>query len=343
MIMGKKAFITGISGQDGYFLSQLLQDKGYVVHGLVRRNNQESLGSLGSLSDERRRAIVIHWGDVSDHVLLDTVIATEQFDEVYHLAAQSAVGLSFHNVNSTYDTNIGGTLHVVDSIRRYSPATRLYFAGSSEMFGKAQEFPQKEQTPFYPRSPYGVSKVAGFWIVKNYRESHGLFGANGILFNHESEMRGPEFVTRKISMGVAEISVGAREVIQLGNLDAERDWGYAKEYVDAMWRMLQMETPGDFIIATGRTNTVRRFVELAFQEIGMIIRWSGNGASEIGVDDRTGKVRVSVNPEYYRPAEVDRLVGDPSKARECLAWAPQTEFGALVHRMVSADVGRLGH
>lgn len=338
----KKALITGITGQDGYWLTKLLIDKGYEVHGLVRRNSQKSLGNLDYLPIEYKSQINIHWGDITDCFFVEKIIRENKFDEIYHLAAQSFVELSFQNPKLTYDVNIGGTLNVVNSVKDFSPHSRMYFAATSEIFGKAIKQPQNEETPFYPRSPYGVSKLAGFWTVKNYRESYNLFMSNGILFNHESEMRGPEFVTRKISMGVAKIKLGLQEYIELGNLDSKRDWGYAPEYVEAMWKILQHEKPDDFVIATGENHSVREFVEEAFKIVGIEIVWEGEGVNEVGKDKKNNKTIIKINPNFYRPAEVYELRGDYSKAKKELGWEPRTKFKDLVKIMVEADLKRFG-
>lgn len=336
----KKVLITGITGQDGYFLSQLLLVKDYEVHGLVRRNSQQRLGLLELLPREDRLRIVIHWGDITDPFFIEKTVREHQFDEIYHLAAQSFVGLSFENPKFTYDVNIGGTLNIVNAIKEFSQKSKLYFAATSEMFGKVTTFPQNEVTPFYPRSPYGVSKLAGFWTIKNYREAYNLFLASGILFNHESEVRGPEFVTRKISMGIADIKRGVREYIELGNLDAKRDWGYAPEYVEAMWRMLQYEKPDDFVIATGRQHTIREFIKEAFCVAGITIVWEGAEENEVGIDRQNGNILVRINPHFYRPAEVDALIGDFSKAKNLLGWSPKTPFEDLARIMVQNDLQR---
>ena len=336
--MNKKALITGISGQDGYFLSKLLLGKGYDVHGLARRNSQKSLGSVSALSKEERQKIKIHWGDIIDAGFINSLIAKEQYDEIYHLAAQSFVWLSFTNPKATYDINIGGTLNMVNAVKEYSPRSRFYFAATSELFGKPKEFPQTEETAFYPRSPYGVSKLAGFWTVKNYRESYDLFLSSGILFNHESEMRGEEFVTRKVSLAVASILSGKQEYLEIGNLDSKRDWGYAADYVEGMWKMLQQEKPDDYILATGENHTIREFIERAFAVKGRVIVWEGSGVAEVGKDKETGNVLVRVNPEYFRPAEVEELIGDYTKAKKELAWEPTVSFEELVKIMVESDV-----
>jgi len=334
-----KALITGITGQDGYWLSQLLIEKGYDVYGIARRNSQMSLGSLEHLPKDVKNKINIIWGDVTDSNFINETVEKIQPDELYHLAAQSFVALSFKNPRYTYDVNIGGTLNVANAVKDYSPKTKLYFAATSELFGKVRETPQNENTPFYPRSPYAVSKLAGFWTIKNYRESYGLFMSNGILFNHESEMRGPEFVTRKITLGVARISKGLQDHIELGNLNSKRDWGYAKDYVEAMWLMLQHNKPDDFVVGTGEAHSVREFVERAFEAVGIDIVWEGSGVNEIGKDARSGKVLVKVNPKFFRPADVELLVADSSKARRELGWKPKTSFEKLVEIMVKHDRG----
>ncbi|MHB0865974.1 MAG: GDP-mannose 4,6-dehydratase [Minisyncoccota bacterium] len=339
--MNKKALITGVSGQDGYFLSRLLLEKGYEVHGLARRNSQKSLGSLELLPKEERMKIKIHWGDIIDTGFINSFIAKEQYDEIYHLAAQSFVSLSFTNPKATYDINISGTLNMVNAVKEHSPHSKFYFAATSELYGKAKEFPQTEETPFYPRSPYGVSKLAGFWTVKNYREAYGLFMSNGILFNHESEMRGEEFVTRKVSLAVANIALGRQEHFEIGNLDSKRDWGYAVDYVEGMWKMLQQEEPDDFVLATGENHTIREFIEQAFAVIDKAIVWESSGVDEVGKDKKTGEILVKVNPQYFRPAEVEELVGDYSKAKAKLSWQPRVTFDGLVKIMVESDINIL--
>lgn len=334
----KRALITGITGQDGYYLTLLLLEKGYIVEGLVRRNSAQSLGNLEHLPAAQREQVVIHWGDITDAVFLAQLIREGSYDEIYHFAAQSFVPQSFTNPYFTYQVNIGGTLHLANAIRDYSPKTRLYFAATSEMYGLAKEVPQNEETHFHPRSPYGVSKLAGFWTVKNYRESYGLFFVNGILFNHESERRGPEFVTQKIATGVAEIAARKRTYLSLGNLDAKRDWGYAPEYVEGAWRMLQQSIPDDFVLATGVHRSIREFVEAAFSSVGISIEWRGQGVEEQGMNTATGEVIVKIDSELYRPAEVPLLLGDPSKAKKVLGWTPTTEFSVLVDKMVKYQV-----
>lgn len=336
--MDKKAFITGISGQDGYFLSKLLLSKGYEVHGLMRRDDRESLGSLSYLKDDERKNIKIHRGDITNAVFIDAVISKERYDEIYHFAAQSSVALSFADPKTTYDINIGGTLNVVDAIKKYSSRSKMYFAATSELYGKSKKFLQTEDAPFCPCSPYGISKLAGFWTVKNYRESHGLFMANGILFNHESEVRGKEFVTRKISLSVARIAEGKQDFLDVGNMDVRRDWGYAADYVEGMWNMLQQEMSDDFILATGKSHTIKEFIEEAFTLTGHAIIWEGEGVQETGRDEKTGRVLVKVNPEYFRPVEVEASIGDYGKARKAFGWEPKTDFNKLVQIMVMADL-----
>lgn len=332
-----KALITGISGQDGYYLTKHLLSKGYEVHGIVRRNSQNSLGNLDMLNPSDLNDLNLHKGDITDNVFIENTISEIKPDEIYHLAAQSFVQLSFTNPKMTYDINIGGTLNVLNAILSSSRNSKMYFAATSEMFGKVQEIPQKETTPFYPRSPYGVSKLAGYWSVKNYRESYNLHLTNGILFNHESEMRGPEFVTRKITRSIASIKAGKADYFELGNIDAKRDWGHAADYVKGMHLMLQQEKPDDFILATGQTHSVREFVEIAFKTAGMPIHWEGHGVNEQGVDEN-GKILVRINPEYYRPAEVDLLLGDNTKVKK-IGWNPKITFDQLVKRMVTNDLG----
>lgn len=318
----KKALITGISGQDGYFLSQFLLDKNYEVYGLVRRNSQASLGSLELLDEEIRNKIKICWGDITDYYYIEKLIKEIKPDELYHLAAQSFVGLSFENPKLTYDTNINGTLNIVNAVKEFSPKTKVYFAGTSELYGKAKECPQNEDTPFYPRSPYGISKLAGYWTIKNYRESYGLFMSNGILFNHESEVRGKEFITRKITIGLANIIKGKQKFIEIGNIDAKRDWGYTKDYVKGMWMILQYNKPDDFVLATGENHSIKEFVEESFKCVG-ISDW---------------EKYIKINKEFIRPAEVNVLKGDYSKAKKELGWEPKTNFKELIKIMINNDL-----
>jgi GDPmannose 4,6-dehydratase len=334
----KKALITGISGQDGYFLSQMLIDKGYEVHGIVRRNSQMSNGTLDYLPDKYKGHIIVHYGDITDALFIEETVKKVKPDELYHLAAQSFVGYSFKNPSSTYDINIGGTLNVVNAVKEYSPSTKLYFAGTSELYGQPETTPQNENTVFHPRSPYAISKLAGYWTVKVYRESYNLYMCNGILFNHESEVRGPDFVTRKISLKVAAISKGEDTPLMIGNIEARKDWGYAKDYVYGMWLMLQNKEPGDYVLATREMHTVREFIVEAFKVIGKEIIWEGKGINEVGKDKETGKILVKVSPEFYRPLESDNYMGDYSKANKVLGWEPKVKFKELVSIMVKADL-----
>ncbi|MEM3192198.1 MAG: GDP-mannose 4,6-dehydratase [Candidatus Parvarchaeota archaeon] len=333
----KKAIITGITGQDGFFLTKLLHEKGYEIHGVIRRNSSMSRGNLALLPEEIQREVIIHYGDLTDANFFAKLLSKEKPDELYHLAAQSFVGYSFENPSSTYDVNISGTLNVANAVKDYSPGTRMYFAASSEMFGQPETVPQNEETPFKPRSPYAVSKLAGFWTIKTYRDAYNLFMSNGIFFNHESEIRGAEFVTRKISLGVARIAHGSREPIELGNLGARKDWGYAKDYVEAMWMILNHDVPDDFVIGTGELHTVREFAEMAFRVAGMNITWEGEGISEKGVTE-DGRTVVIVNRKLYRPLESDNFLADYSKASRIIKWKPKTRFKELVRLMVENDM-----
>lgn len=338
----KNVLVTGITGQDGYFLTKLLLEKGcYRVHGIVRKNNQSSIGTLQNLLPEEINQIQLHWGDITDNSFVAGLIREIEFDEVYHLLAQSSVGLSFNDPSLTYRVNIGGTLNLLNAIKEYRPQARVYFAGTSEMFGKVQTFPQTEETPFNPQSPYGVSKLAGFWTVKNYREAYGLFFVTGILFNHESEYRGDAFVTKKVARTIARIAKGSDEVLRIGNLDVKRDWGYAGEYVDGMWRMLQQVEPDDYILATGTNHTVREFIEIAFRSVCIPIVWSGEGMEEVAVHAETGRVLVSIDPAFFRPAEIDVLVGDASKAERVLGWKSKMNFEQLVAIMVNYELAKI--
>jgi len=347
----KKALITGITGQDGSFLAEFLLSKGYEVHGLLRRSSSFNTGRIEHLYlDEwvrdmkKTRLVNLHYGDMTDSSSLVRIIQTIHPDEIYNLAAQSHVKVSFDVPEYTAEADAVGTLRLLEAVRilGLEKKTRIYQASTSELFGKVQEVPQKETTPFYPRSPYGVAKQYGFWITKNYRESYGMFAVNGILFNHESERRGETFVTRKITLAVARIVQGEQDKLYLGNLGSRRDWGYAKDYVECMWLMLQHDVPEDFVIATGQMHTVREFCTLAFKEAGMDIRWEGNGVDEKGIDAKTGNVLVEVDPQYFRPSEVEQLLGDPTKARTVLGWNPcKTSFEELVHIMVEHDIEKV--
>lgn len=346
--MSKIALITGITGQDGSFLAELLIEKGYEVHGIIRRSSSFNTGRIEHLYlDEwvrdmkQQRLINLHYGDMTDSSSLVRVIQQVRPDEIYNLAAQSHVKVSFDVPEYTAEADAIGTLRLLEAIRilGLEKQTKIYQAATSELYGKVQEVPQNENTPFYPRSPYGVAKQYAYWITKNYRESYGMFAVNGILFNHESERRGETFVTRKITLAVARIARGLQDKLYLGNLFALRDWGYAKDYVECMWLMLQHETPEDFVIATGEYHTVREFCTLAFKEAGIEIRWEGEGIDEKGIDAATGKILVEVDPKYFRPAEVEELLGDPTKARTLLGWNPtKTSFAELVRIMVEHDM-----
>ncbi|MDR0973584.1 MAG: GDP-mannose 4,6-dehydratase [Prevotellaceae bacterium] len=343
----KKALITGITGQDGSFLAEFLLEKNYEVHGVLRRSSSFNTGRIEHLYfDEwvrdmkQQRLINLHYGDMTDSSSLIRIIQMIQPDEIYNLAAQSHVKVSFDIPEYTAEADAVGTLRLLEAVRilGMERKVRIYQASTSELYGKVQEVPQSETTPFYPRSPYGVAKQYGFWITKNYRESYGMFAVNGILFNHESERRGETFVSRKISLAVARIAQGLQEKLYLGNLDALRDWGYAKDYVECMWLMLQHSEPEDFVIATGKYHTVREFCTSAFLEAGIELRWEGEGISERGID-KNGRTLVEVDEKYFRPAEVEQLLGDPAKARRLLGWNPQrTSFEELVKIMVRHDI-----
>ena len=346
--MKKVALITGITGQDGSFLAEFLIGKGYEVHGILRRSSSFNKGRIEHLYlDEwvrdmkKDRLINLHYGDMTDSSSLIRIIQLVQPDEIYNLAAQSHVKVSFDVPEYTAESDAVGTLRMLEAVRilGLEKKTKIYQASTSELFGKVQEIPQKETTPFYPRSPYGVAKQYGFWITKNYRESYGMFAVNGILFNHESERRGETFVTRKITLAAARIAQSLQDKLYLGNLNARRDWGYAKDYVECMWLILQHDTPEDFVIATGEMHSVREFATLAFHEVGIELRWEGEGINEKGVDLKTGKVLVEVDPKYFRPCEVEQLLGDPTKAKTLLGWNPtKTSFSELVRIMAAHDM-----
>ena len=346
--VNKVALITGITGQDGSFLAEFLLEKGYEVHGIIRRSSSFNTGRIEHLYfDEwvrdmkQQRSINLHYGDMTDSSSLIRIIQMTQPDEIYNLAAQSHVKVSFDVPEYTAESDATGTLRLLEAVRilGLERKTRIYQASTSELFGLVQETPQRETTPFYPRSPYGVAKLYGYWITKNYRESYGMFAVNGILFNHESERRGETFVTRKITLAAARIAAGQQDKLYLGNLDALRDWGYARDYVECMWLMLQHEQPEDFVIATGEQHSVREFTERAFAHVGIELRWQGEGVQEQGIDQAMGRVLVEVDPKYFRPAEVETLLGDPTKAKTLLGWNPQkTSFEELVRLMVEHDV-----
>ena len=336
----KKAIVTGITGQDGAYLAQLLLEKGYEVYGTYRRTSSVNLWRIKDLGiDQHPRLHLVEY-DLTDQSSSIRLIESIQPDEVYNLAAQSFVGVSFDQPLATAHITGLGAVHLLEAIRIVNPKIRYYQASTSEMFGKVQEIPQKESTPFYPRSPYGVAKLYAHWMTINYRESYGIFGTSGILFNHESPLRGQEFVTRKITDSVAKIKLGKLDVLELGNLDAKRDWGFAKEYVEGMWRMLQVDEPDTFVLATNRTETVRDFVRMAFKGAGIEVEFKGAAESETAVDVATGKVLMRVNPKFYRPAEVELLIGDPAKAKQKLGWEPHTTLEQLCAMMVEADMQR---
>ena len=330
----KRALITGINGQDGSYLAELLLEKGYEVYGLMRRKSVTTFGNIAHRKDE----IKFIYADMIDLVSLINAMQISQADEVYNLAAQSFVGTSWEQPAATADIDGIGALNILEAIRTIKPDAKFYQASTSGMFGLVQAIPQNEDTPFYPRSPYGVAKLYGHWITKNYRESYDMYACSGILFNHESERRGKEFVTRKITDAVARIKLGVQDVLELGNLDAKRDWGHAKDYVKAMWLMLQQDKADDYVIATNETRTVREFVEKAFKCVDIDIVWEGNSIDEVGKDSKTGKTLVRINTEFFRPAEVDILIGDPAKAEKALGWKREVTFEELVERMVKNDL-----
>lgn len=338
----KTALITGVTGQDGAYLAEFLLEKGYSVHGIKRRAssfNTDRVDHLYRDPHTRGSRFNLHYGDLTDSSNLIRIIQEVQPEEIYNLGAQSHVAVSFETPEYTANSDALGTLRILEAIRILGlrERTRFYQASTSEMFGRVQEVPQSERTPFYPRSPYGAAKVYAYWITVNYREAYGFFACNGILFNHESPVRGETFVTRKISRGLARIAVGLDECLWLGNLDALRDWGHARDYVEAQWLMLQQKDPEDYVIATGEQRSVRAFVEKAAALLGMRMHWSGKGLNEVGTDESTGRVVVRIDPRYFRPTEVDSLLGDPTKAREQLGWRPQTSFDELVREMVESD------
>ncbi len=339
----KRALITGITGQDGAYLAEFLLKKGYQVHGIKRRSSSLNTGRVDHLYKDPHEEDVrffMHYGDLTDSTNLIRIIQEVQPDEIYNLAAQSHVKVSFETPEYTANSDAIGTLRLLEAIRilKLESKTRFYQASTSEMYGKVQEIPQKETTPFYPRSPYGAAKVYGYWITVNYREAYNMFACNGILFNHESPIRGETFVTRKITRAVARIKLGLKDIFYLGNLDAKRDWGFARDYVRAMWMILQHSEPDDFVVATGETHSVREFVEKAFREVGIDLIWKGQGLDEAGIDAKTGKVLVKIDPRYFRPTEVEFLLGDPTKARTKLGWKPKTSFDDLVKMMVQEDL-----
>lgn len=346
--MNKTALITGINGQDGSYLAEFLLEKGYQVHGIIRRASYFNTSRIEHLyldefikDAQVKRKIELHYGDMTDSSSLIRIIQQVKPDEIYNLAAQSHVKVSFEVPEYTAESDALGTLRILEAVRilGMEQTCRIYQASTSELYGKVQEVPQSETTPFYPRSPYGVAKQYGFWITKNYRESYGMFAVNGILFNHESERRGETFVSRKITLAASRIKHGIQDKLYMGNLDAHRDWGYAKDYVQCMWLMLQHHTPEDFVIATGQMHTVRKFIELAFGHAGIPIKWVGSGVHEKGLHAETGKVLIEVDPKYFRPAEVEQLLGNPAKAQTLLGWNPaQTSLEELVRIMMTHDL-----
>jgi GDPmannose 4,6-dehydratase len=336
----KKALVTGITGQDGAYLAELLLEKGYEVTGTYRRTSSVNFWRIEELGIQSHPNLKLVEYDLTDLGSSIRLMQTAQPDEVYNLAAQSFVGVSFEQPVTTAEITGVGPVNLLEAIRIVNPKIRFYQASTSEMFGKVQAVPQKEDTPFYPRSPYGVAKLYAHWMTVNYRESYGIFGASGILFNHESPLRGREFVTRKITDSVAKIHLGQLDVLELGNLDAKRDWGFAKEYVEGMWRILQADQPDTYVLATNRTETVRDFVSMAFKAVDVALEWSGSADNEIGTCKKTGKVLVRVNPKFYRPAEVELLIGDPAKATSELGWKPSTTLEQLCQMMVEADLRR---
>lgn len=341
--MAKVALITGVTGQDGAYLSELLLSKGYIVHGIKRRSslfNTDRVDHLYKDQHESNVNFILHYGDLTDSTNLIRIIQEVQPDEIYNLGAQSHVQVSFETPEYTANSDAMGTLRILEAIRilKLEKKTKFYQASTSELYGKVQEVPQKETTPFYPRSPYAVAKLYAFWITKNYREAYGIFACNGILFNHESPLRGETFVTRKITRAVAKIKLGLQKKLFLGNLDAQRDWGHAKDYVEGMWLMLQQKEADDFVLATGKTYSVRHFVNLAFKEVGIEMEWKGEGVNEKGYRAGTNEILVEVDPKYFRPTEVELLIGDPTKAQNILGWKHKYELDGLVREMVKADV-----
>jgi GDPmannose 4,6-dehydratase len=336
----KKALITGITGQDGSYLAELLLAKGYEVHGMVRRSSSFNTGRIDHLyrdPHEKDVRMFLHYGDLNDASSINTLLRGIHPDEIYNLGAQSHVRVSFDVPEYTGEVDGLGTVRILEGIRETGLSTRFYQASSSELYGKAVEIPQKESTPFYPRSPYACAKAYAFYITRNYRESYGMHASNGILFNHESPRRGETFVTRKITRAATRIKLGIQEYLYLGNIDAMRDWGFAGDYVEAMWRMVQQEKAEDYVIATGETYMVRSFAEKVFERLGMPLEWQGSGVDEKGIDTSTGKVIIQIDPKYFRPAEVDLLLGDPTKARKQLGWELKTSFDQLVNMMTDAD------
>lgn len=339
----KVALIFGITGQDGAYLTEFLLDKNYEVHGVKRRSSSPNTGRIDKFYEPRQAnnaKMILHYGDLTDAVNVLSLIHSIQPDEIYNLAAQSHVQVSFELPEYTAEVDALGTLHILEAIRilGLTKKTKFYQASTSELYGLVQEIPQTETTPFYPRSPYGVAKLYAYWITVNYREAYDIFACNGILFNHESPLRGETFVTRKVTLAACRTKLGLQDILYIGNIDSKRDWGYAKDYVVAMWLMLQQENPEDFVIATGETHTVREFIELVYKELGMDIEWHGTGENEYGIDKNTGKTIIKVDLRYFRPTEVDLLLGNPAKAKKILHWQPTTTFHELIKIMVAADM-----
>lgn len=338
--MKKKALITGITGQDGSYLAEQLLEKGYEVHGMIRRSssfNRSRIEHLYSDPHGKKNSLFLHYGDLTDSSNMNRMLERVEPDEIYNLAAQSHVRVSFDVPEYTADVDGMGTLRLIDAIKDTGIKSKFYQASTSELYGKVREIPQSEKTPFYPRSPYAVAKLYAYWIVVNYREAYGLHASNGILFNHESPRRGESFVTRKITLGAAAIKAGLQECLYMGNLDSKRDWGYAPDYVNAMWLMIQQDSPDDYVVATGETHSVREFIERSFGVLGMAIDWKGSAENETGIDRKSGKTIIRIDPKYYRPTEVELLHGDPSKAMKALNWKPSVTFEKLVEIMTRAD------
>ena len=346
MTSARVALITGVTGQDGAYLAKLLLDKGYIVHGIKRRSSSFNTGRVDDLyvdPHEGDTRFFMHYGDLTDATNLIRLVQEHKPDEIYNLAAQSHVQVSFETPEYTANADAVGTLRLLEAIRilKLEDKVRFYQASTSELYGKVQEVPQKETTPFYPRSPYAAAKLYAYWITVNYREAYGMHASNGILFNHEGPTRGETFVTRKVTRAVAAIDKGLQDTLYLGNIDAQRDWGHARDYVEGMWLMLQQDEPDDYVLATGEMHSVREFVELAFAEVGRGIRWQGSGVDEVGLDDKSGAVLVRIDPRYFRPTEVDQLLGDPSKAKRKLGWTHKTPFTDLVAEMVASDIAAI--
>ena len=340
----KKALITGITGQDGSYLAEFLLEKGYEIHGIIRRSSSFNTFRIDHLYNDPailNKRMFLYYGDLTDSSNLNRLLEKIRPDEIYNLGAQSHVKVSFEIPEYTAEVDAIGTLRFIDAIKDSGIHTKFYQASTSELFGLVQETPQSEKTPFYPRSPYGVAKLYAYWIIKNYREAYDIFACNGILFNHESPRRGKTFVTRKITVAASMIKLGLQEKLLLGNMDAKRDWGYAPEFVDAMWRMLQQDKPDDFVVATGQMNSVREFVEKSFSALGMDIVWEGSGEKEIGIIRQTGKTAIAIDPRYYRPTEVDLLVGNPKMAKEKLGWEAKVKFDELVEIMIKFEFDKL--